>query len=134
MEEKEMERSHRMFLQVSAIALITRVGLWSLPGLAQESGASGQAAPSVSGTGHAGDIPIWKNNTTLGNSVLSQSGGNMGIGTTAPVAKLEINGDAQVDGNFSLSGSILLTGVGPLIQAPNNGLFNFSAGLGALGL
>jgi hypothetical protein len=45
----------------------------------------------------------------------------VGIGTTIPAAKLEVNGDAQVDGNLSFSGSILLTGVGPLIWAPNDG-------------
>jgi hypothetical protein len=53
--------------------------------------------------------------------------GNVGIGTATPAATLEVNGNAQVDG-----GSILASGSTPVIQFPNNGLFNFSAGLGAL--
>jgi hypothetical protein len=53
----------------------------------------------------------------------------VGIGTTAPAATLEVNGAAQVDGNLTLSGNIL-SGTLPVIQAPNNGSSNFSAGLG----
>jgi hypothetical protein len=59
--------------------------------------------------------------------------GNVGIGTTTPVAPLEVNGNAQVDGNLTVGGNILSPGIGgPVIQAPNNGSNNFSAGLGAL--
>ncbi len=92
---------------------------------------NGEIVPAVSGTGSAGHIAVWKNSSTLASSVLSQSGGNVGIGTTTPAATLEVNGNAQVDGNFSFSGSISLTGVGPLIWA-NDASLNFSAGLGAL--
>jgi hypothetical protein len=129
MEEKEMRSSRRMILSVSTIALMIFASLWPSPGMAQEASAGGQAAPSVSGTGNPGRIAVWKTTTNLGNSQIVQSGGNVGIGTTAPAAKLEVNGDAQVDGNFSLSGSIMLTGAGTLIWATTN---NFSAGLGAL--
>jgi hypothetical protein len=60
--------------------------------------------------------------------------GNVGIGTTTPVAPLEVNGNAQVDGNLTLTGSILSPGSGgvPIIQAPTGASGNFSAGLGAL--
>ena len=67
---------------------------------------------------------------TVNEAMRITSARNVGIGTTVPAAKLEVNGNAQVDGNFTLSGSILLTGVGPMIQVPNNGSGNFSAGLG----
>src|SRR5579862_3497620 len=61
------------------------------------------------------------------------STGNVGIGTGAPGAKLEVNGNAQVDGNLTVSGSILSASSGlPVIQAPINGSYNFSAGIGAL--
>jgi len=55
------------------------------------------------------------------------SNGNVGIGTASPAATLEVNGNAQVDG-----GSMLASGSVPVIQFPNNGSNNFSAGLGAL--
>jgi len=127
-----MRLSRRMICWMPTMAVIAVVTMLPSRVMGQESSGSGQAAPAVSGTGNAGKIAVWKNSTTLGNSVLSQSGGNVGIGTTTPAAKLEVNGNAQVDGNFSLSGSILLNGAGQLIWAPNDGSQNFSAGLDAL--
>jgi hypothetical protein len=56
-----------------------------------------------------------------------QPNGYVGIGTQAPAATLEVNGNAQVDG-----GSILASGSVPVIQFPSNASNNFSAGLGAL--
>lgn len=63
----------------------------------------------------------------VGNSVMYQKGSNIGVGTKTPGARLEVNGNAQVDG-----GSILASGSAPVIQFPANGLNNFSAGLSAL--
>ena len=37
-------------------------------------------------------IPLWSTNTSLGNSVLYQSSNNIGIGTTSPSYKLDVNG------------------------------------------
>ena len=56
-----------------------------------------------------------------------QPSGYVGIGTQTPATTLEVNGNAQVDG-----GSILASGSVPVIQFPNNGTGNFSAGPGAL--
>jgi uncharacterized coiled-coil protein SlyX len=59
--------------------------------------------------------------------------GNVGIGTSTPAARLEVNGNAQVDGNLTLSGSLLSpVNSTPVIQAPANATNNFGAGLGAL--
>ncbi|MEM5810196.1 MAG: hypothetical protein QW156_04890 [Candidatus Aenigmatarchaeota archaeon] len=46
----------------------------------------------VNGSGTANYIPIWTSSSTLGNSVIYQSGGNVGIGTTTPSEKLDIEG------------------------------------------
>lgn len=123
-----MKHSRRMLLPVF---VMTVVGLPTSLCLGQQPADSGQATPAVTGTGNANHIAIWKNSTTLGSSGIVATGGNVGIGTGAPAAKLEVNGDAQVDGNFSLSGSIVETGVGQLLWAPN-GSENLSVGLGAL--
>jgi hypothetical protein len=47
--------------------------------LGQEAAGAGQPTPNVSGTGSAGHIAIWENSTTLTNSKLFQSGGNVGV-------------------------------------------------------
>jgi hypothetical protein len=62
------------------------------------------------------------------------SSGNVGIGTTTPVAKLEVNGNMMVDGNINVTGSIQAGSSGPVFQVPNNGTSNLGIGLGAMQL
>jgi len=51
------------------------------------------AKPNVAGTGTQNYIPLWTNSTgTLGNSVIYQSSGLLGIGTTTPGGKLDVAG------------------------------------------
>ena len=47
----------------------------------------------VFGNGTAGRIPKWQDSNTLDDSEIFQSGTNIGIGTTNPTKKLELNGD-----------------------------------------
>jgi Chaperone of endosialidase len=83
-------------------------------------------------------LTFWtKNPGTQFNPVMERmritSAGNVGIGTMAPAAKLEVNGNVQVDGNLVLGGSLLSPGgASPVIQAPADGSNNFSIGLGGL--
>jgi len=49
-------------------------------------------APLV-GSGTANYIPIWTSSNSLGNSVIYQSGSNVGIGTTSPSYTLTVNGN-----------------------------------------
>ena len=62
--------------------------------------------PPLGGSGTTNYIPIWTNSTTLGNSVLFQSGtGNtakVGIGTTTPASTLDVKGASTFRGLFSL--------------------------------
>ena len=49
--------------------------------------------PNVAGSGTQNYIPVWTNSAgTLGNSVMYQSAGLVGIGTTTPAAKLDVAG------------------------------------------
>ena len=66
------------------------------------SGQTGQAA--ITGQGTTNYIPIWKTNTNLGTSALYQnSSGNVGINTTSPTAKLDVNGATILQGLLTLS-------------------------------
>jgi len=49
-----------------------------------------QAPAQVTGSGTKGTVPVWAGTTKLGNSVIVQNGGNVGIGTTKPNAKLNV--------------------------------------------
>ena len=59
-------------------------------------------APNLGGSGTTNFIPIWTNNTTLGNSTLYQTGGNVGIGNTTPASKLDVSGGALIRGTLKL--------------------------------
>jgi trimeric autotransporter adhesin len=47
---------------------------------------------NVTGTGTKNFIPIWTGATTLGNSVIYETGGNIGIGTKTPKAEVDVVG------------------------------------------
>jgi hypothetical protein len=62
------------------------------------------------GQGTPGFIPLWINPVLLGSSTIYQTGGNVGIGTTTPHAKLDVNGGINTSGSFTGSGAGL-TGI-----------------------
>ena len=65
--------------------------------------ASAAAQTNVTTTGGtANTVPLFTGGSTIGNSVITQSNGGVGIGTTTPGAKLEVDG-----GNILLSNSSL---------------------------
>ena len=60
----------------------------------------------ISGSGTTNYIPKWTGGTSLGNSIIYQSGSNMGIGTTNPGEKLHVAGKIKADGIiYSMSDS-----------------------------
>ena len=47
---------------------------------------------NIDGSGLANYITKWVTDTTIGNSIMYQDGVNIGVGTTTPTYKLEVNG------------------------------------------
>jgi trimeric autotransporter adhesin len=62
----------------------------------------GLALTTVTGAGTLNFLPIWTGASTLGNSVLFQTGGKVGINTTAPTTTLDVKGAATVRGQLLL--------------------------------
>jgi len=58
---------------------------------------------TTSGTGTTNDIPLWTSSTALGNSVMSQSNGNISIGTTSAPAALTVAGNISNFANGTYS-------------------------------
>ena len=58
------------------------------------------AAQTVTGSGNTNTVPVFTGSSTVGNSVITQSNGNVGIGTTNPNVKLEVQ--PSTDGNMQL--------------------------------
>ena len=82
-------------------------GTSSNPANAQVSGQDSLASPlTLGGTGATDFIPRWTNSTTLGDSVLFQSGtggtAKVGLNTITPATTLDVNGAGTVRGTLSL--------------------------------
>ncbi len=52
----------------------------------------------VTGTGTTNYIPKWSSSSALGNSLVYDDGTNIGIGTTSPAYKLDVNGTGRFTG------------------------------------
>jgi hypothetical protein len=59
------------------------------------------AQTGTPGTGSTNYITKWTSTATLGNSQIFDNGTNVGIGTTSPGAKLDVNGDVNVSGTLT---------------------------------
>jgi hypothetical protein len=64
--------------------------------------AASAAAQTVSGSGTTNTVPLFTGSSTIGNSVITQSSGNVGISTTTPTAKLEVEGGSILLSNSSV--------------------------------
>jgi hypothetical protein len=99
------------------------------------------ATEALSGGGFTDYVPLWLSGSKLGDSKIFQSSeGEVGIGTTAPAATLDVNGTVNAASGFNLggvpfaSGSAALTNlfVGGGGNSTMTGFGNFAFGSGTL--
>jgi hypothetical protein len=84
-------------------------------------------SPPITGTGTTDFVPLWTNSTTLGNSVLFQSGtgstAKTGVNTTTPAVTLDVNGAENVGGMLTL----VMTGTATSTAGKNSEPLGFTA-------
>jgi hypothetical protein len=61
--------------------------------------ALGAKAQTVTGSGTTNNIPKFTGSSTIGDSVIAESNGNIGIGSSTPNAKLEVKDFRNLDGS-----------------------------------
>lgn len=60
----------------------------------------------VTGTGTTNYMPKWTSSSALGNSLVYDDGTNIGIGTTTPGYKLDVNGTARIQNNTKIGNTV----------------------------
>jgi len=63
----------------------------------------------VDGSGTYGYIPMWNGTNSINNSEIYQNGTNVGIGTTSPSQKLEVEGNVNITQNLTIGGATVFT-------------------------
>jgi hypothetical protein len=72
-----------------------------------------QVGGALNGPGTAGYLPIWTGSSLLGNSLIFQSGSNVGLGTPAPATLLDVNGAStfRATANLLASAATIVAGM-----------------------
>jgi hypothetical protein len=96
-------------------------------------GKNGNVTPgTITGSGTADFVPLFTGATTIGNSKIFQTvGGNVGIGTTTPAAKLDVAGTGDVRDTLTLFPKLThpsLSVHGTAFEVSNTGKVTFIAG------
>jgi hypothetical protein len=98
----------------------------------QQSQLAASIVSSVSGSGTTNFIPIWTSSTTLGNSILSQTAGKVGIGAIAPADRVDVEFPGTGHLLFGAPFSSISGGTAPFLRfqctSANCGGTNFDGG------
>jgi hypothetical protein len=84
---------------IVALAVIIVGFIWAVASQTRANAAS--SVFTIKGAGTAGYITKFLNNYTIGNSGIFENLGNIGIGTAAPQAKLDVLGNVRIEGTGS---------------------------------
>jgi len=84
--------------------------------------------PIIGGDGTANYVAIWATTNYLLSSAIYQNGSKIGIGTTSPVATLDVNGGVNAATTYSIGGNTVLAvtsdNVSVGVEAGQGGAFN----------
>lgn len=75
---------------------------------------------AVYGSGTATYIPMWTNTCDLGNSIIYQSSAKIGIGTTSPQYKLDVNGNFHAASVYTGDATVTGTATGQYLRVQTN--------------
>jgi hypothetical protein len=108
-----------------------------MPALAATSGKAGASptAPAgslppagITGKGAKDFVPLWTSGTALGNSVIFQTGGNLGVGTKTPKANLDLIGTGVIGIRATVPGTqAAISGVATATSGGTTGVAGISA-------
>jgi len=97
MKNTHVRKNHRLLMPAVA-SLVVAVGLgWGVDAHAQV----------VKGSGTTNTIPVWTNSTTIGNSLMKQSGGNVNVSGGLVATNLSGNGSGVTNVNAATLGGLL---------------------------
>jgi hypothetical protein len=107
----------------------------STPASKSDSQRSNTLPAAVGGSGTLNFIPIWTSSATLGNSVIFQDGGNIGVGIKSPRAKLTaVSPGTTISGSSSGAGGIGVFGNATSNTGNGTGVYGLTASPGAAGV
>ena len=116
-------------LPASAFMHANASGAPASAGAKAGSTAAGTVPPAgVTGTGTKNFIPIWTGATTLGNSVIYETGGNVGVGTKTPKAKVDVAGASALGIPATVPGTrSAIAGIATAVKGGATGVYGQSS-------
>jgi hypothetical protein len=87
--------------------------------------AAGTVPPAnLTGAGTKNFVPVWTGATTVGNSVIYETGGNVGIGTKTPKAKVDIAGTGTLGIQATVPGTAAaISGIATAVKGGATGVY-----------